>query len=407
MTRPQLQVTPAPDEAAEHKMWRAGNEVQPVPTQWMLPARIVGNGLAIVEGDPGSGKSVFLAHLAAAVTTGSAWLGRPRQSAGRVLWLSGEEDFGSMVAPRLLAAGADLGRVHVPQVDDSGASRHLYLPAAARQLRQAVDELGLSMIVIEPLVSFVPADLSLNQEGPSRAIVDPLNWLAIDTGCTVIVTRGLRKDRTGPRLSHGSGHGTIANTARSVLVVDRPDPDRERRVVRTLKTFGPLAPPLEYDLEQQEQRPPRIIGLAELASAADDAAADAVDPGERSVRADAREMLRTLCATEYVPVTTIQAAAEASGLGWRTVVRVKAELQVHSRPNRTGGNFFHEWGPPMGGWPPPTPPVRSTPCALPSARKSQGKTAKKPRKSRAPKVERTGGGGGGGGGDRDRNTPPT
>lgn len=374
MARPQLQVTAPPDDGGGHKMWRAGNEVQPVPTRWMLPGRIVGNGLAIVEGDPGSGKSVFLAHLAAAVTTGSAWLGRPRQTPGRVLWLSGEEDFGSMVAPRLVAAGAELGRVHVPEADESGASRHLYLPGAARQLRQAVDELGLDLIIIEPLVSFVPADLSLNQEGPARAVVDPLNWLAIDTGCCVVVTRGLRKDRSGPRLSHGSGHGTIANTARSVLVVDRFDPERERRVVRTLKTFGPLAAPLEFDLEQLEQRPPRIIGLAELASAADDAAADAIDPGERSVRADAREMLRALCASEYVPVTTIQAAAEASGLGWRTVVRVKAELQVHSRPNRTGGNFFHEWGPPKGGWPPLSPPVRSTPCALPTTRKTRKKT---------------------------------
>jgi putative DNA primase/helicase len=374
MSRPQLSVTPPPPESDGKKLWETAAEAQAVDPSWLLPGRIVGNGLCIVEGDSNVGKSTFLCHLAASVTTGRKWMGRKKCAPADVLWLSGEESPASMIRPRLLAAGADLDRVHWPAADDTGVVRPLYLPMAVHQLRDAIDLYGLSMIVIEPLVSFVAPELSLNQEGPARSVVDPLNRLCMQTGCTIIVTRGLRKDRSGPRLTHGSGHGTIGQTARSVLVIDQPDPEQERRILRAIKNMsGTRTPPLEYTLDRSGGAP-RMVGLTDLVGADDDAVGDQVDPGERSIRADAREMLRTICATEYVAVTIIQAAAEASGLGWRTVVRVKAELRIHSRPNRQMTQFFHEWGPPLGGWTAPTPPVRSTPCALPRTRKSRKKT---------------------------------
>lgn len=375
MPKPRLSVVPSPPAPTPQYPWQTADQAQAIQAQWLLPGRIIANGLCIVEGDISTGKSTFLAHLAASITTGKKWLGRPKSAPAGVLWLTGEEDPASMIRPRLAAAGADLARVHWPEPDDTGVVRPLYFPGAVHLLREAIDALHLGMIVIEPLVSFVSHDISLNQEGPARSVVDPLNRLAQQTGCCVVITRGLRKDRTGPRTAHGSGHGTIGGTARSVLVIDRPDPDTERRVLRVVRcSLSARTPPVEYTLDMTAGAP-RMVGLHDLAGELDDSAADAVDPGERSIRADAREMLRTLCASEYVPVTTVQAAAEASGLGWRTVVRVKAELQIHSRPNRQGGTFFHEWGPPVGGWNAPLPPVRSTSGALPRARKSRKKTS--------------------------------
>lgn len=377
MARLKLSVTSPPEETAVDKLWETAAEARAVDPCWLLPNRIVGNGLCVVEGDSSSGKSTFLAHLAASITTGKPWLGRKRSSAANVLWLNAEENPASLIRPRLEIAGADLTRIHWPRADEFGVVKMLYLPMAVSYLRDAIDHYGLALIVIEPLVSFVPPELSLNQEGPARSVVDPLNRLAMTTGCTVIVTRGLRKDRTGPRLTHGSGHGTIASTARSVLVIEQPDPESERRVLRTIKCLAPVrVPAMEYTLDRSKHAP-RMADLRDLDGSTDDTAADAIDPGERSVRADAREMLRVLCATEYVAVAQIQSAAEASGLGWRTVVRVKAELGIHSRPNRQMGSFFHEWGPPPGGWPPPSPPVRSTPCALPPKQKSPRKSRKK------------------------------
>lgn len=381
MTRPQLKVTPPPpDDGAFEKLWITGDQVAAAEPRWLLPGRVVGNGLVILEGDSSAGKSVFLAHLVSAVTTGKPWLGRPKSAPARVLWLTGEEDFGSMIEPRLYAAGADVGRVVSPRADDTGAVRQLYLPGCMGQLADAVGYYNLAVIIIEPLVSFVGHDISMNQEGPARSVVDPLNRLAFSSGCTVIVTRGLRKDRSGPRLAHGSGHGTIASTARTVLQLERPDPEQERRVLRTIKcglASGPVLP-LEYTHEKTRGAP-RIVGLHDLVGA-DDPAAEAVDVGERDTRADARQMLKSMCATNYVPVKTILSAAKESAIGERTLRKVKAELRVHSRWNRQEGTGFHEWGPPLTGW-------ESSPIIPPVQPKRRAALPKKPRKSRGKKAE--------------------
>jgi putative DNA primase/helicase len=356
-------------------LWQTADVGSAQKPNWLLPNRILSNGLCILEGDPSSGKSVFLAHLAAAVTTGKKWWDRPKQQPADVLWLTGEEDALTHVRPRLAAAKADMRRVHWPARDADGQTKPFYFPQHTHLLQDAITQLGLSLIIIEPLVSFVAPELSLSAEGPARSVVDPLNRLAIATGCCVIVTRGLRKDRTGPRLTHGSGHGTIGHTARSVILIERPDPDRERRVLRSVKygmcSVRPSA--VEYTLEARDGAPV-MVGLRNLEGQTDDGAAD-LDGGDREVRTAARELLRNLLATEYVPSKIVLAIAHDSLIGERTLRKAKADLQVHDRWNKTGPTLFHEWGPPLSGWDAiPVPPVQPS-ATLPKPRKSRGKNA--------------------------------
>src|ERR1051326_241339 len=71
--------------------------------------------IALLEGDPGEGKSLILADLAARVTRGGRM---PDGTAGHftgrgsnVLILSSEDSAEEVLRPRLQAAGADLDRV--------------------------------------------------------------------------------------------------------------------------------------------------------------------------------------------------------------------------------------------------------------------------------------------------------
>lgn len=343
---------------ADSPVWVTGDRVRERQLEWLLPGRIIQGCLTVLEGETSVGKSTFLAALAAAVTTGREWAGRPKGRPESVLWLYAEEDYASMIRPRLKSAGADESRILTPGLDEAGAEKRLYLPASLPLVRQAILERGVKLVIVEPLSSHVGPTCDLNQVNQSRAALDPINRMGLELGATIIVTRGLRKDRTGPRLNHGQGSLAIGDTARCVLVIDRPDLATTRRVLRVVKCGSAgHTPPLEYHLEPTDGAP--VVGqLRDLLPSEDDDAADVTDAGERDVRKDAQRMLRLLCAKEWVRVTVIQDAARDAAIGERTLRRAKADLSVRTRQLSDGAGSYHEWGPPEGGFPPEgTPPA--------------------------------------------------
>ena len=363
---------------AEPSHWTTAESLAARDVRWILPGRLIAGCLAVLEGETSTGKSTWIAALIAAITTGSPWYGRPRSAPRNVLYLASEEDYASMIRPRLIAAGADESRVITPSLDDAGEQRRVYLTTGLGQLKDAIAKYSLELIVCEPLSSHVGPAVDLCQVNQVRACLDPVNTLGLRTGCTILVTRGLRKDRTGPRMSHGQGSLAISDTARCVLVVERPDQTTTRRVVRVVKCSlaGGMTPGMEHYLDGLAGEPPVVSRMRELDRSQDDDAADVADAGDRDMRDDARHLVRSLCSTEWVRVTVIAEAARYAAIGEKTLRRAKADLRVRTRQLSDGAGNYHEWGPPEGGFdptpPPPAPPVH---VGLPGSkpRKKRGK----------------------------------
>ncbi len=326
------------------------DKVRAVKPSWLLPDRIVRNALAILEGDQGCGKSTLLSALVASITTGRKWWSRPKQSPGNVLWLAGEEDPASAIRPRLDAMKADMSRVHLPAREADGSDSRIWIPGSVPRLRSAVETLALSLIIIDPLVCYTAADCDLTSEGGARAVVDPLNQLALETGCCVLITRHLRKNRTGPRLLHGMGSVAIGATARSILVIDYPDPRTERRIARPVKWSLCRRPPATEYYLQFTGEVPRVAELKDISQEADYETGDLADAGERDVRADARTLLRRMLAGGWVDTSAVIREAAAAGIGERTLRTAKAELGIRSRRVGTATPAHWEWGPPKEGW---------------------------------------------------------
>jgi len=342
------QTDPPPDE-----LWQTGASVVPVDAKYILPRRLVAGCFAILEGDTDVGKSVFLAHLTAAVTSGKPFLGRPKSPPAGVLWLTAEEDMGASIRPRLVAAGADLTRWHVPQVDAHGQRERYHVPGCVHVFRAAIQALGLALIILEPLSSHVASDTDLNSTAGCRAALDPLNLLAISTGCTIVATRGFRKSRLGARTSWGEGSNTIGATARCILQVERVDGDANGRTLRTVKCSGTRTTPLlRYQLNFAKG-PPLMTDLRELDS--DDEAEDSstLDPGDRDAKVEAVDLLRSVIGDEWIAVRKIIEAGTEAGLLMGVIRRAKAKLKVRHRRIGFGPDSRPEWGPPADGWPPP------------------------------------------------------
>src|SRR5262249_39371673 len=99
--------------------------VQPERVDWLWKPYLPLGKLALLEGDPGTGKSTLTATLAAHVTTGRPFPGEAGtdREPCNVLFLQSEDGLADTALPRFLAVGADKTRVYAltarVAIDDS------------------------------------------------------------------------------------------------------------------------------------------------------------------------------------------------------------------------------------------------------------------------------------------------
>jgi putative DNA primase/helicase len=93
---------------------RCAADIRPEKIDWVWPRRLARGKHTCIAGEPGAGKSQLSVAIIAAVTTKETWpCGEGRAPLGNVIILSAEDGASDTIVPRLLAAGADLNRVHV------------------------------------------------------------------------------------------------------------------------------------------------------------------------------------------------------------------------------------------------------------------------------------------------------
>ena len=93
------------------------------PRAWLWPGHVELGQLTLVGGEPGSGKSLIACDLAARTAAGHAWPdGAAASEPGSVLLVAAGHEVSGLLRPRLEAAGADLGRIHVLPIDQRPTS---------------------------------------------------------------------------------------------------------------------------------------------------------------------------------------------------------------------------------------------------------------------------------------------
>src|SRR5262245_6309954 len=158
----------SPPSAVRPVVARAVSELAPQAVAWLWPGRLPLGKLAILEGDPGLGKSLVTLDLCARLSTGRPFPdGSPGPGPANALVVNAEDGDADTTRPRLQALGADLGRVFVL---DGGAAERLRLPSRAALLDEAVAQTEARLVVLDPVTAFLGAGVNGNSEqGVRRA----------------------------------------------------------------------------------------------------------------------------------------------------------------------------------------------------------------------------------------------
>jgi predicted ATP-dependent serine protease len=205
--------------------WTILSEVQPKPVQWLWDGRVPFGKVTLLDGEPGSGKSLLAIDLAARVSRGLPMpLERVQNSPpANVVIYNDDDNLADTVRPRLEAAGADLTRVRSVDCEISAAD---------------VQDLRPALIVLDPLSTYLCRESSV----PPRQIVKNVTRLARESGAAVLAVQYLPKN--------GFWAGEIYDASRAVLHLSTIGHGRYRVAV-TKSNLQALTdvPPLVYHLE--------------------------------------------------------------------------------------------------------------------------------------------------------------
>src|SRR5262249_3412575 len=150
--------------------------------------------LALLDGDPGLGKSLLALDLCARLSTGRPFPdGSPGPGPAPSLVLNGEDAAGSTILPRLRAAGADLDLVPVLDVTADRSLRPPRFPGDAGPLAQALARTGARLVVLDPVTAFLDREVVVSSDRSVRRALAPLQALADEHRCCVLMHRHLNK----------------------------------------------------------------------------------------------------------------------------------------------------------------------------------------------------------------------
>ena len=308
-------------------------DVESERVSWLWPGWLPFGKLVSLAGDPGLGKSTVALDLAARISTGDPMPdGSTIEQARDVLILSAEDSLADVIRPRLEAAGADLGRVHVlPAVrDEEGELRPPTLPDDVSRIEEAAERREVGLIIVDPLSAFLGGSIDSHKDHDVRRALAPLSMLAESTGACVLVIRHWGKS-AGKSIYRGLGSIAFIGAARvGVVVAEDPDPEHEgRRVIAVEKSNLAAKPePLAYHLVSADEHGcARISWAGPVSYSPDELAAPRAD-SDRSKTEEAVAFL--LNRLEDAPAASkgVKADARTQGIGERPLRSARERVGV-------------------------------------------------------------------------------
>jgi hypothetical protein len=302
--------------------------VSSASVEWLWQPYLARGKLAILDGDPGTGKSFLTVDLAARLSRGGPLPdGSVLARRHATLLLNAEDDLADTVRPRLVAAGADLDAVY--SLGGVGRSA-VRLPADLPEVEGVVREAKIDLVVIDPMMAFFPPEVSVSNDQSIRQALTPLADLAARSQAAILLVRHLNKSGGHRAIYRGSGSIGILGAIRTALLLARHPDDPDQRLLAMTKTnLGPVGTTLALRLALGPAGP-GVQWLGTSDRTADDLCRPLEDLAEAGKLTAATAWLKETLARGPVRASKILTAAAELGHSRRTVERAKKELGIVS-----------------------------------------------------------------------------
>jgi putative DNA primase/helicase len=209
-------------------------DIKPKRIEWFWQNRFALGKVGLIGGHPDEGKSLILTDMLARATRGGELpCGEGHAPNGNVILLTAEDDLEDTAIPRLIAAGADLKRVHIVTMvkKADGGGRTFSLLTDIEMLKLKIVEIGdVVAIGIDPLSAyFGVGKIDAYRTTDVRGVMTPLAALAQKHNLAIVGVLHFNKNVnvTNAILRFSDSLAFVA-AARHAFVVMK-DPDNEGR----------------------------------------------------------------------------------------------------------------------------------------------------------------------------------
>lgn len=206
------------------------SEVDAEPIAWLWWPYLAVGKIAMLDGDPGIGKSLLMTQLAASLSRGyplpdqQGKLTLPTGSPQPTLLLSTEDGLRDTLKPRLVAADADCRKVHVlTGWFDPKDALHAFTLEHLDVLTDALREYQPRLVVIDPIQAYL-GKMDMHRANETRPLLTALAGLAAHHRCAVVCLRHPSKPgqgASGKAIHRGLGSVDFIATARTGLFVEQ------------------------------------------------------------------------------------------------------------------------------------------------------------------------------------------
>lgn len=202
-------------------------DVQTQAVQWLVPGLLPLGEVSLLGADGGTGKGIWQAQLIAYVTTGktSGFFPVPPPKTGNVLVLTGEDDPGKVLKARYIAAGADVSKVFVLSSDEYFDRAGKILTIKDAELAEYAAKFDPALLIIDPLQSFLPADVEMGSRNQMRSAIVPLRGISKRQNCAALISMHSNKKQGVSGRARLADSSDIWDIARSVLMMGRSKND--------------------------------------------------------------------------------------------------------------------------------------------------------------------------------------
>jgi putative DNA primase/helicase len=324
------------------------SDITPERIDWLWPGIIASDSVTGIVGLPGIGKSQLVLDVAARVSTGSNWPGGAfNGKPGHVIILSAEDSPSDAIVPRLIAAAADLDRIHLVTAvkDNGGLERAFDLGSDLDRLANEHNLEQVRLLIIDPASAYLGSrngkSINRNHGGDVRAIQSCLSTFAIKHQLAVLAVSHLNKSSGAKAITRITGSLEWVAAPRAVFLVTE-EANTERRLLLPLKNnlardrngYGFR---IEEKIVGEGIETSHLVWEPELvAITAEEALAAASGVSKKlPVLTDAEDFLRVLLGAGPIPAKDVRREATDACISSGSLRRAAGILGVKSR--RIGG----------------------------------------------------------------------
>lgn len=350
-------------------LFRPASAIRIKPVRWLWDTtpegaaptshgRIPMYSLAIAAGGPGIGKSQYAVWMVARITTGTL----PGQLYGKargVIYAAAEDSWAMTIAPRLIAAGADMDLVwHVAVRDDEQPYARLTLPLDTSLLGQEAERYSVALLVMDPLLSYIDKGINDYRAAEVRQALEPLVSAADRHHFTILGLAHFTKNGGADPLSRIAGSGAFGQLIRCLIAFAKEDSEDggDSRFVMSLEknNLGRLGlPSYEYTIQPvtvaTEEGPSYVsrfvLGDETNTSVREVMRDESVPTGDRAENDELRMWLRDYLVDLGGSALNTDVMKDAQKLGYSrtSVYRAKNKLRLVTRQSGFGKGKTAFW----------------------------------------------------------------